>query len=142
MTTQIMDYLRDGDQGLSLASDPLKSKFFIFDQPRFEVTSSNNWRGYVASWEISDGKLWLTGITGTLVGGEEDVWGNENVWGTLFPGQGDKIFADWYFGTLVCPIGRPLRRANGCGYDYEQKILYDVENGYVIGKSEINATTD
>lgn len=38
----------------------------------FDVQSTSNWKGYEASWEIKDNKLWLTAFSAKLKGREVD----------------------------------------------------------------------
>jgi hypothetical protein len=65
-----------------------------------------NLRGYVASWEIDEGRLWLTGIEGCQGAFMGDY--QPATLASLFPDQADKtrIPADWFSGTLFYPAHR------------------------------------
>ena len=73
------------------------------------------WRGYIGTWEIRDGQLYLVSIEGTL--GIRD---------------GEAIHADWYSGTLVVPRGEMLNYVHmGFESTYEQELRLDIESGRV-----------
>ena len=65
-----------------------------------------NLRGYVASWEIADGRLWLTGIKGCQGAFMGDY--QPATLASLFPEQTDRtrIPADWFSGRIFYPSFR------------------------------------
>ena len=71
MTAQSPDILFRDRQRYSLLSNPLES-YFSDDRPRpkFLGIRTDNWRGYVAQWEIDEGCLFLTGLHGQV--GDDD----------------------------------------------------------------------
>ena len=93
MTAQIAEKLKYKGNLVSMCTYPLST---YFDQggtnPGFESNCSTLWRGYVGSWEIVKGGLYLVNLEGTLVDGSSATLK------TVFPGGKDRIFADWYTG--------------------------------------------
>ncbi len=89
------------------------------------------WRGYIGTWEIVDGRLYLTAINvlpGNRAGANLE---------TVFPGYPDRVFAHWYSGILRVPQGKVLKYEH-MGYQstLESDMLIDVERG-VIGEVRI-----
>ena len=80
------------------------------------VRSTACWRGYIATWEVRDGRFYLVDITGRykLV--------------TETP-----IFADWFSGVLRIPKGDILYYAHmGFATVYEQEMHIRIERGVVV----------
>jgi uncharacterized Zn-finger protein len=72
-------------------------------------------RGYVGTWEIRDGRLFLN-----------DIDGNYRL-------EGEPIPADWYSGTLRVPRGRMLRYVHqGFLTSFEMELLVKVVKGRVV----------
>lgn len=71
-TAQIPDRIRIDGQDYALNTNPLTPRLAAsgWKPPEEAMVSSANWRGYTASWEITDGKLVLRDAT-ILVAGEE-----------------------------------------------------------------------
>jgi len=73
------------------------------------------WRGYIATWEIKNGKFYLNGFNKKygLAGGEP-------------------ILADWISETIRIPQGKMLEYVHmGYGSIYEKDLFITVENGVV-----------
>ena len=84
------------------------------------------WRGYVGTWEIIDGRLYLIELHGELEGG-----GAASL-ATGFPGFPDRVFAHWYSGTLRIPQGKMLKYLHmGYGSTYERDLFLEIEKGVV-----------
>jgi hypothetical protein len=64
-------------------------------------TSSGSGRGYAASWELRDGRLYLVAIAGTRRGGGAGSLAD------LFPDFGKRVFAHWFSGTIGASQPRP-----------------------------------
>ena len=111
--------------------------------PRPDEAAADNWRGYVATWEILDGKLLLRRIDVTLRNPEAPP-GKEprmikNVIHKVFPGSGDLVAA-WFSGRLVIPKGKLLKYVHtGYGSTYESYTLITVNRGTVSGKLDLSA---
>lgn len=65
MTAQISEGLIYEGQQLSMCTNPLGDYFAMGgDRPRFEDNCTALWRGYVGTWEIVDGRLYLIKLRG------------------------------------------------------------------------------
>lgn len=136
MTTQRLDVLRhDGE--LWRVQELLLRGFMgsQFGQIlNFKFTSTDCWRGYVASWEIRHNQLYFVGIEGKLSNGE---LANFEV---LFPNQSDGILADWVDctvrimkGDLVCHETKD----HGPLYEWTRELK--IERGILIEIGNIRA---
>jgi len=73
------------------------------------------WRGYQGTWEIRDGRLFLTALRGSF----------------RLNGEG-AILADWFSGVLRIPKGKILQYVHmGFGSVHEQEVHVKVEKGVV-----------
>ena len=150
-TAQAPDVLIYDNKILDLFSNPLESYYKDEkDKPKFYIypneTSSGNWRGYVAIWEITDGELFLRGLDSWLCdSGTETVpplcrkadlkelFGNKSVKG--------KISATWFTGELRIPEGKQIAYVHmGYGSIYERDIIINVEAGKITGQKIIDNT--
>lgn len=90
-------------------------------RPEERIGSTGCWRGYVGTWEIADGRLYLVGLRGAF----------ELAHGPLF--------ADWYSGVLSVPRGRVLRYVHmGFQTVFEEELLIKVEQGCVVSTLTID----
>ena len=136
MTAQFSEHLHYDGRKLGMCTQPLNDYFalggfnpgFGQDWPR---GCTALWRGYIGTWEIVGGRLYLTAINvmpGSEVGANLE---------TVFPGYPDRVFAHWYTGALRVPQGKVLKYVH-MGYQstFERDMLIDVERG-VIGEVRI-----
>ncbi len=148
-TAQSPDILIFDGAKHSLFENPLESAFdeaenpkprFFFDEG---VQSTANWRGYVATWELTDGHLYLRKIeksypTETASG----AWQTESRLvpaERVFPGKDYPLKAEWYSGVLRVPQGALLRYVHmGYGSTYEREILLEIEKGRLIARRDIS----
>lgn len=121
-----------------LFTNPLEQLYESQERPVFveslEGSSTANWRGYVASWEIHEGRLYLIAI---------DTYVRKQKVGIveLFPGQvgHGRILAEWFSGELRIPDGERLQGVNmGYASTYERDIIFEVRNGQVISHTVID----
>ncbi|HLM02269.1 MAG TPA: hypothetical protein VK400_14555 [Pyrinomonadaceae bacterium] len=155
-TGQAPDVLLYDGKVYDLFSNPLEAFYKNEkDRPKFFSSpnggsSSANWRGYVAYWEIEADSLNLKAIDSWLCEGK--------AWETAV-GRGDcnkadvkklfgngyaqnKVFADWFSGELRIPDGKQLQYVHmGYGSVYERDILISVKQGKIIEKKIIDNTT-
>jgi hypothetical protein len=138
MTAQIPDSISiDGAEHM-LFAEPLEAYYSQLARPSFAPTSTANWRGYVASWEIRDNRMYLSGIKAELCDrGGPQGWRCDKRQPVglkeLFPGgKGEKVFAEWFSGTLRVPLGAQMEYVH-MGYEsvYEFDLLIVVEKGMV-----------
>lgn len=128
---EICDALRIDQRVYALAAEPLATYFALTDASSpFAGTLAGKGRGYQATWEIRDGRLYLIAIEGTLAGGRAGSLGD------LFPDFRQRVFAHWFSGRLqaVSP-----RKAVGTvvleGIDPSTPtgpLAVDVESGIVL----------
>jgi len=130
MTAQISDTLILNGEKVSLQCDPP----LPYNHPRITTRppedweeddrwccSTACWRGYIATWEIRDNRLYLNGIRGD--------------WRLL----GDPLFADWVTDELIIPRGERLLYVHmGYGSVYAQEERITVEKGIVTQTVIIN----
>lgn len=94
--------------------------------------SSGCWRGYIATWEIIDNKLFLTSIKPPFYDPTEDGEATVKLH-ELFPNQSFNIFASWFTGTLTLPHGKEINHKNYLYYaKYEHEILIEIIEGVVM----------
>jgi hypothetical protein len=113
---------------LALFSCPLESYWKQHPpRPNLEWSNIACSRGYVGTWEIADGYLYLAGL-GEALDDRLTVEG-------LFPGSGGRVRADWFTGTLRCPQGALVDYFHG-GFlsTYERDLLIEIDHGRVISE--------
>ncbi|MBD2747774.1 hypothetical protein IC232_13805 [Microvirga sp. BT688] len=111
MTEQLCDRIRIDVEWHPLTETPLKGILDrISSKPCFAPTTSANWRGYTADWEIVDRQLFLVRLNGTL---DQTLVGSltreqQRELQGLLGSDRRPIFADWVSGTLSFGKGRWL----------------------------------
>lgn len=137
MTAQIPEKLHHEGQVLAMCGEPLADYFALAGtSPGFLVTCTALWRGYVGTWEIVDGRLYLIGLEAILGdGGKASL-------ATLFPAFPDRVFAHWFSGRIRVPQGKLLKYVHGgYGSTYERELFFDIERGVVVDtRLQHNAT--
>ena len=132
-TAQFPDVLIYEGKEHSLFSNPLES-YYGPDRPRpqFKMWHTANYRGYVATWEIDKGMLYLKKIKARLEGKEVGL-------DYLFPGNKGRVAAAWFTGTLRVPQGKQLHYVHA-GYRsvYEQELIITLKDGKVTNKEVID----
>jgi hypothetical protein len=136
MAAQRPDIIGIRDEVLDLYTNPLE-EFWAFKnlkRPEF-VALPYCKRGYIATWEIDDQKLFLKDINGyfvkrSILSGPKNIQFSMN---TLFPNyNGESIMAFWFTGKLRIPYGS-MKRYSHQGYDsrFEREILISIDQGIV-----------
>lgn len=127
MTAQMSEKLRYKGEDVAMHTTPLCDYFAMSGfVPRFQMSHTALWRCYVGRWEITDGRLYLVELQGTL----ED--GTEASVASIFPDFPDRVFAHWYSGTIRIPQGQMLRYVHmGFGSTYELDLFLDLERGVI-----------
>lgn len=125
MTAQIGENLLFRGESVTLYADPLANYFLMGGRkPDFAVIVTSLRRGYVGSWEIVDGRLYLVELRGQLMDGSAATLE------TVFPEHPRRVFAHWYSGTLRVPRGELLRCSHGgWGSVYERDTMLVFERG-------------
>ena len=142
MTAQAREKLIYNGQEYHLATEPL-NPYLEKNKIKFVAPSTACWRGYYGSWLIESDKLYLTDLTAyakTQTNERTLFDGVEVGLEYLFPNQ-NKVFAEWYSGTLRIPYGKMIYYQHS-GYDsiYEKEILLKIESGKLIYSDEIDNT--
>ena len=139
MTAQIPEVLILESQRHAMCSEPLaRCLRSVSTRVDFRPPNSSCWRGYVGTWEVIDGRLYLIELEGTLVSGEA-----ANL-ATLFPGTPLPIFAHWYSGVARLPQGEMLEYVHG-GYEstYERDLLLKFEAGVLVSREiKVNGSAE
>ncbi len=138
MTAQAREILIYKGKRYGMATEPLEP-YIETNNIQFNPESicSACWRGYIGTWSIEDGRLYLININiitddnGKKVGLEY-----------LFPNQ-KKVFADWFTGILRIPYGELIEYIHS-GYDslYEKELFLKISKGVLVNERKIDNTLD
>lgn len=151
-TGQQPDVLKYGGKTHRLFSNPLEAYYSGGkDRPNFMVKphsfSSGNWRGYVATWEIVGGKLYLSGIDSWFCDRYVESRPNEGcrraTLRDLFGRRvaNGKVLASWFSGKLRVPDGKQLAYVHmGYGSVYERDIYIEFRAGKEIRREIVDNT--
>lgn len=146
MTQQVPDILIYQGDRLPLLTYPLDEYFKFKERPRFVSRSTDNRRGYVASWTIVENCLLLTSLSGRIcvergdmVCRSEDCRMRGPTCSTteanlseLF-GRGP-VLADWFSGELRVPAGRRCTHRHMSMFpEYEQYQVWAFCKGISSG---------
>lgn len=149
-TAQEPDILFIEGEKYYLRSNPLEPYFQMTGKPKFNekpmkttsegsfiegISSSSNWRGYVATWELENDTLYLREI--------KNLWEISVDLSTIFKDRdtSQKIKADWFNGELRIPEGELLKYVHmGYGSVYERDIIYTIKSGQVTNKRVVDNT--
>lgn len=145
-TSQDPDVIIYKGMTYKLYANPLESFFKNKkDRPKFFVSpgkiTSGNWRGYVATWEIEDGFLYLLKIDSWICRNQNSSHCRKVNLKSLFGRKyrGGKVRADWFSGELLMPDGNQIQYVH-MGYDsiYEREIILNVMSGKITGESIVD----
>jgi [ribosomal protein S18]-alanine N-acetyltransferase len=132
-TGQISDRVRFNGVDGFLVEGPLGDLLWqLADPPEFESTSTANWKGYVAAWEIKDGVLYLTSFEGQVKG---KMVGPE----VILSGRPLPVRADWFTGRLRIVLGEVVNRPRRPSlYDliFERGVELHLIKGRVVRSEE------
>jgi hypothetical protein len=129
-TTQFSDILYLNGQKHSLDSLPLEPYYGPGNpRPKFRAPNTATWRGYIATWEIDGGALYLKAIR---------AWTGQGQVGleALFPGRKGPVPATWFTGKLKVPQGKILKPAVPHPI-YEKYLMITVEKGRVVNQEVV-----
>lgn len=148
-TAQSADRVVYNGQEKMLFSLPLEDYFTDEDsRPNFMIEpfmiSSGNWRGYIATWQIDAGKLYLSKIDSWLCSGDTKRSCKKVRLADLFPGkvQNGRVLADWFTGELRVPDGKEIQYVHsGFASTYERDIVFTAKLGVLQGPFIVDNTT-
>lgn len=134
-TAQVSDELIVQGKTFALNTNPLEAQLEAkqWKPPLEAVISSANWRGYVATWEIKNDKLYLIEAT-ILVSDptDEHEYRRKTITNDLYPGLSE-VFADWYTGALIVPDGEMTHYVHmGYGSSFDHYQVYRVRAGEIV----------
>lgn len=127
-TAQVGDVLLLDGKHETIFTNPLEP--FLQRNPGLRPDSPNtaNWRGYVATFRIRDGGLWLDKVEVSRSLGKVDGEHRHETIDVLpqfFPGKRE-VFADWYTGVLLVPrirgSGSLPDRKNGVRFTFSRTL--------------------
>ncbi|WP_395700207.1 hypothetical protein [Aquabacterium sp.] len=148
MTAQVRDSIHFEGRDFALASEPLgtwlarrRNRDLRFRRPHTACS-----RGYVASWAVARGRLYLTGFTATWPDGREatveelfdryppSYYASTHALDPAHAGPGH--FAFWFSETVCCPFGRLLRYEHvAYGGIRERDLFLRFHDGFLVGSS-------
>jgi len=137
-TAQIGDKLIYKGEQFVINSEPLGSYLDeVHPGPTgiFEFKCTACWRGYVATWKIEEGYLYLVKIAeGTCEKNPPEIPVSR-----VFPGQKAPFKAEWFSGVIRIPQGKLLEYVH-MGYEsiYENEIILTFEKGKLVKESVID----
>ncbi len=128
MTAQMSEILHYQGQKLSMMGSPLGEYFSLSGYwPSFRAQSTALWRGYVGTWEVREGRLYLIAIRAQLADGTTVTLE------TLFPGYPDRVFAHWFTGELRVPQGRVINYVHqGYQTQFQADLFLHLEKGVLV----------
>jgi hypothetical protein len=130
-TTQFPEILYLDGQKHSLFSNPLEQYYGPnHPRPRFKAPNTATWRGYVGTWEIDRGVLYLKAIRAWTPQGEVGLE-------ALFPGHKGRVAATWFSGQLRVPQGKILKPYVPHPI-YEKYLMITVEKGRVVRREIVD----
>ncbi len=140
-TAQVSDSVQIDGKFYALNTNPLNKHPQLdgWKPPTDSVSSTANWRGYVASWEIKDGKLLLTDITITYLNKKTDEYERRSIAGDfvdVVPAP-----ATWYSGALIIPDGKLVNYVHmGYGSTFSHYLIFQIDEGNVTGSQSLSQT--
>lgn len=136
-TAQAPDVLIVDGKEFALNTNPLESQLEQkqWKPPEEAMVSTANWRGYIATWEVKEDKLFLKEVTILVKDPKSDEeYRRKVITGDLYPGV-PEVHAAWYTGALVVPDGKMTEYVHmGYGSSFDHYQIFRVRAGQVIGR--------
>jgi hypothetical protein len=142
-TAQFPDKIIYNGREYDLHTNPMEDYFKKFPdkKPKTGIVSSALWRGYVATFEVSDNQLFLKDIQIEVRKKDSDK-PFETEWKSFLAEivSGDKkMKIDWFSGILVLPVGKIVQYVHmGYASTYENYILLEIAGGDFKRAREFN----
>ena len=135
-TAQMSDKLIYKGETVYIFSNPLESFFDASHRrPALPPGSTACWRGYVATWKIEDGYLYLVKMQDCT---SEKA---EIPLSMIFQDRPKPVRADWFSGTLRIPQGKMLRYVHmGYGSIFERDLFLFIEKGKLVSEQVADNT--
>ncbi|SFO24573.1 hypothetical protein SAMN05421741_12931 [Paenimyroides ummariense] len=139
-TSQAPDKIIFNDKEYSLLTNPLEAYFKINPEkrPKNTLSISSLWRGYVATFEIKNNRLYVSKIEIVNFDKENDSMIASDIISDLFPSEADR-YLDCYSGILTICYGEIVDYVH-MGYEsaYENYILIEITAGNFIKSKEMS----
>lgn len=131
MTAQTSEILSYEGRLLAMESHPLSAYFAGGGRnPGFSGPHSGCWRGYVATWEILENRLYLRALKGWLGGAiRVDL-------SAVFPNSSEGVLADWFTGQIKCPLGAGKEVIYGL-FEHPSHLVLLIEKGVLQHVEEV-----
>lgn len=137
MTMQRLDTIIYNDEQGIIYSQPLKPYFESLDhKPVFlSMVTSMTSRGYYAGWLLKNNQLYLIDFLGLQLTSNwtELEYGIKD----LFPKETAPIFAHWFSGQIIIPIGKNI--STSIYPRYERNLILYLGKGMFINEEEVSA---
>ena len=140
-TAQMPDKLIYEGKEHALHTNPLEEYFSKHEDkwPKPEGMITSLWRGYVATFEVKDGWLFVREIN-LYMGHDRNTdkmqW--KNVIGDIFKDSKDRRL-DWFSGLLVLPQGKVINYVHmGYASTFENYILLEISNGKILKEKKLS----
>jgi len=140
-TAQRPDKLIYEGKEYSLHTNPLEEYFFNNKdkRPKFESLRTSLWRGYVATFEIKDGWLYVKTVDqdmGISNWTGRDKW--KDITDSIFKNPKDKRL-DCFSGLLVLPYGEVIHHVHmGYASTFENYILLEIDKGKLVKEKKLS----
>lgn len=142
-TAQIPDQLLYESKQEEIFSTPLE-QYFAQEGNRPEwltMTNTACWRGYVASWEVRNGTLYLTEITRDEWDPDTQEVEYKDISKKIFPNASWPVKATWFSGSIQMPRGELIEYVHmGFASVYEQNLFLEFEDGVLQRVRIVNHT--
>jgi len=126
-TAQTPDYVIYEGEKYDLFTNPLDSFFEKNPDKKPESHSSGNWRGYIATFAVTNNTLVLKSIETEVY--TNDTYSTVSIKEKVFANTDDQPI-NWFTGVLTLPQGEQVNYVHmGYGSTYENYILLEVKNG-------------
>jgi len=141
-TAQYPDRIIFQDKEYDLHSNPLEAYFEKYPdkRPKGGIMSTALWRGYVATFIVTDNELYLEDIKIEIPNkNEQDAY--QTKWKSVineFNTNTNKLKIDWQTGILVIPYGK-LKNYVHMGYasTYSKYILLEIKYGEIQKRKKL-----
>jgi hypothetical protein len=142
-TAQYPDKIIFEGKEYALHTNPMEAYFEKFPErkPKSGLISSALWRGYVATFEIEGGEMFVKDVEIQVTKPSSESFKTEwkSVLSSVVP-DGQKLMVDWFSGLLVLPYGKVINYVHmGYGSTYENYILIPVKEGKASAERRMNA---
>lgn len=134
-TAQYPDKIIYNNKEYSLHSNPMEEYFTKYPdrKPEGGIISTALWRGYVATFEVIDGQVFLKDIEIRVPDSSAKNNSFDTKWVSVLKvvvPDGSKLKLEWLTGLLVIPHGKMINYVHmGYGSTFENYILLEIDKG-------------